>query len=120
MNIINKNDCSRMHTTRLSGCLKDGGVPAWVPGVSASGMVLVLLNCVPTVVRLDCFSLSITTEAFTPTRCKTAKIHQIEHSPGCGVCLPLGPGSVCLRVWVVSGSWSGGCLLFPPFTTPCL
>ena len=42
---------------------------------------LVLLNCVPTLVNLDCFSHSITMEALTPTRCKTANIHRIEHSP---------------------------------------
>ena len=37
--------------------------------------VLLLLNCVPIHGRLDCFSHSITMETFTPTWCKTAKIH---------------------------------------------
>ena len=43
--------------------------------------VLDLLNCVPIHVRLDCFSHSITLEAFTPAQCKTAKYNQIEYSP---------------------------------------
>ena len=36
-----------------------------------------LLNCVPTLVHLDCLSHS-TMEELTSNRCKTAKIHQIE------------------------------------------
>ena len=44
--------------------------------------MLVLLNCLPTLVRLGCFFHSITMEALTPTRYKAAKFHRIEHSPG--------------------------------------
>ena len=40
--------------------------------------VLVLLKYVPRLVRLDCFSHSITMDGFTPARWKTAKIHQNE------------------------------------------
>ena len=43
--------------------------------------VLVLLNRVPILVRLDCFSHSITMEALTPAQCKTVKIHRIQHTP---------------------------------------
>ena len=44
--------------------------------------VLIMLNCVAILVRLDCFSHIITMATLTPTRCKTAKIHRIEPSPG--------------------------------------
>ena len=45
--------------------------------------VLVLLLSVQILVRLDCFSHSITMEVWKPTRWKTAKFHQNEHVPGC-------------------------------------
>ena len=42
--------------------------------------VFVLLICVQILVRLDCFSRSITMEVWKPARWKTTKIHRNEHS----------------------------------------
>ena len=44
--------------------------------------VLDLLNFVPILARLDCFSHSITMEALTPVSVQTVRIHRIEQSPG--------------------------------------
>ena len=44
--------------------------------------VLDFLNFVQIPACLDCCSHSITMEVFTPTRNKTSKILQIEHTPG--------------------------------------
>ena len=43
--------------------------------------VLDLLNSVPIHVGLDCFSHSITMDAFKPGRYKTTKFYRIEHIP---------------------------------------
>ena len=43
--------------------------------------VLVLLNRVPILVRLECFCHNITMEAWTPAQCKTAKFCCIEYTP---------------------------------------
>ena len=50
--------------------------------------VLVLLVSVQILVRLDCFSHSITMEVWKPARWKRAKFHRNEHTPGfpSGVC----------------------------------
>ena len=44
--------------------------------------MLVLLVSVQILVRLDCFSHSITMEVWKPARWKTAKFHWNEHTPG--------------------------------------
>ena len=59
--------------------------------------------------RLDCFSHSITMEAFTPARCKTAKIHRNEHRHGPCLCF----GLVWTFVYFPFGPYTKSHLPFP-------